>query len=235
MHSVRRPNAIPMTMALVALLMSAVAFGATGQAEEAAKTSSDLPSASESIVDGGWTASGLLDEAVIGQNGETIGEVEDIMIDRKGRIVNVIIEGGGFLDIGDAHVAIPWQQVVRNLDGNLVVPLTAGDRDAIAEFANIDDMEPMDEFSRVRELIGSRLRASDGAVYGAVRDLILRDGEGAIAILVTPNREMSYGIGPVAVPFGDEAVALNEADIVVPHNIGRLQQLTPVNLDKLAE
>ncbi len=37
---------------------------------------------------------------------EEIGEISDIVISRDGKIVGVIAEVGGWLDIGDAHVVI---------------------------------------------------------------------------------------------------------------------------------
>jgi hypothetical protein len=54
----------------------------------------------------GWSAEELLDEEVYGETGEVIGEVEDFIVDENGKIVKVVVEGGGFLDIGDSHVAV---------------------------------------------------------------------------------------------------------------------------------
>lgn len=42
---------------------------------------------------------------------ETIGEVEDVVIDRNGNLVGVIVSVGGFLGIGDKDVALDWDHV----------------------------------------------------------------------------------------------------------------------------
>jgi PRC-barrel domain len=48
---------------------------------------------------------------VRGGNNEDIGEVGDVLIDRNGQVRAVVVDVGGFLGIGETHVAIPMQQV----------------------------------------------------------------------------------------------------------------------------
>lgn len=56
--------------------------------------------------------SNLLDFDVWNQNGEQIGEVEDMVLDVDNtNIAYVVIETGGFLDIGDKTVLIPWNSL----------------------------------------------------------------------------------------------------------------------------
>lgn len=52
-------------------------------------------------------ASNLMDANVIGADNESIGEVEDLLLDRQGRVVGVAVGVGGFLGIGEKDVAIP--------------------------------------------------------------------------------------------------------------------------------
>ena len=53
-------------------------------------------------------------------SGEEIGEIEDVLI-QDGKITGYVLEVGGFLDIGDAEVAVKADQVMmmRNADGDL--------------------------------------------------------------------------------------------------------------------
>jgi sporulation protein YlmC with PRC-barrel domain len=60
---------------------------------------------------GMYRASELIGTDVRGGNNEDIGEVGDVLIDRNGQARAVVIEIGGFLGIGETHVAIPMQQV----------------------------------------------------------------------------------------------------------------------------
>lgn len=60
---------------------------------------------------GMYRASELIGTDVRGANNEEIGEVGDVLIDRNGQVRAVILDIGGFLGIGETHVAIPIQQV----------------------------------------------------------------------------------------------------------------------------
>ncbi len=48
----------------------------------------------------------LMEANVIGAEGESIGNVEDVLIDQDGRIIAVVVGIGGFLGIGERDVAI---------------------------------------------------------------------------------------------------------------------------------
>ncbi|WP_411890437.1 PRC-barrel domain-containing protein [Yoonia sp. SDW83-1] len=41
----------------------------------------------------------------------TIGEIEDIVLNKDGQMIGIIAEIGGFLDIGDKHVMIPVENI----------------------------------------------------------------------------------------------------------------------------
>ena len=55
------------------------------------------------------TASTLEGNTVVNRADETLGEIEEIMLDvRSGRIAYAVMASGGFLGIGDKLFAIPW-------------------------------------------------------------------------------------------------------------------------------
>jgi len=45
---------------------------------------------------------------VYGANNESVGDIQDLLIDRQGKIVAMIVGVGGFLGIGQKNVAIPF-------------------------------------------------------------------------------------------------------------------------------
>ena len=47
----------------------------------------------------------------VGADWNDIGEIEDIILDRSGRMIGIVAEIGGFLDIADKHVVIPVTDV----------------------------------------------------------------------------------------------------------------------------
>jgi len=65
-------------------------------------------------------ASRLIGTTVVGANNESIGDVNDVIIDRNGQAMAVVIGVGGFLGIGEKDVAVPFQQLdfVASPQGN---------------------------------------------------------------------------------------------------------------------
>ncbi len=54
--------------------------------------------------DEGWDSSTVYDE--IGAEWNDIGEIEDIVLSRDGKMIGLVAEVGGFLDIADKHVMV---------------------------------------------------------------------------------------------------------------------------------
>ncbi len=54
-----------------------------------------------------FRASDFIGERVYGANDESIGEINDVLMDAKGQVAGVIIGVGGFLGIGEKDVALP--------------------------------------------------------------------------------------------------------------------------------
>lgn len=51
---------------------------------------------------------GLLDKEIRNKQNETLGEIEDVVLDASGRVRYIALSHGGFLNIGDKLVAVPW-------------------------------------------------------------------------------------------------------------------------------
>ncbi len=63
------------------------------------------------------TASSIIGDKVINNEGENMGSIKDVMLDiRNGRIEYYIIEFGGFLGIGEKYFAIPFNLLVVDPD-----------------------------------------------------------------------------------------------------------------------
>lgn len=70
-----------------------------------------------------WLASNLIGTKVRGTGDESVGEVNDVLLDRNGNVVGAVIGVGGFLGMGEKDVAVPFTslQMVRNSDGDQVI------------------------------------------------------------------------------------------------------------------
>ncbi len=55
--------------------------------------------------------SGLMGARVVGAGNENIGEVDDLLLDRNGQVVAIVVGVGGFLGIGEKDVAIANDQL----------------------------------------------------------------------------------------------------------------------------
>lgn len=67
-------------------------------------------------------ASSFEGETVVNPQGETLGEIEEIMLDvRAGRIAYAVMSVGGFLGIGEKYFAIPWHAVTMDTDNKRFV------------------------------------------------------------------------------------------------------------------
>jgi sporulation protein YlmC with PRC-barrel domain len=70
--------------------------------------------------------SNQLDYDVWNQNGEQIGEVNDMILDLDNEMVTYVIVGtGGFLEIGEKDVLVPWDQLMLSTEGG---DATGGDQ-----------------------------------------------------------------------------------------------------------
>ncbi len=56
-------------------------------------------------------ASQLIGKSVVNENDETLGKIDDVILDKQGRADFVILSHGGLLGIGDKLVAIPWNMI----------------------------------------------------------------------------------------------------------------------------
>lgn len=165
---------------------------------------------------GGVSAEDFIDEMeVYGVTGDEIGEVEDVIIGADGQIVSIVAEVGGFWDIGDTHISIPYDQVEMAETGDgIIVPVTEDTVDdygfdqevfsagsaATEAVSGVDDAEVVRGW-RASELIGDYARIRDGDVYsnyGYVNDLILSDGQVAAVVV---QSDAAYGGGYRAYPY----------------------------------
>jgi len=88
-------NLKPVVLGLVSMLLFAMMFSVQSLAAE-----------NDAVV----PASRIIDQDVYDQNNKLIGELEDIVIRRSGRAKKMIIEYGGFFDIADRLVALPFKR-----------------------------------------------------------------------------------------------------------------------------
>ena len=93
-------------------------------------------------------ASGLIGATVRGSANETIGEIDDVILDRDGRAQAVVIGVGGFLGIGEKNVAVnyaelEWVTAEDNTE-RFVLATTREALEAAPGFRTADEQAPAD-------------------------------------------------------------------------------------------
>ena len=151
----------------------------------------------DSLYAEGWSVENMFDMTeVIGDNGEVIGDVENVIFSNDGEVLGIIAQVGGFWDIADTHVHVPWddvtmqsgiQQVQVPVTENTVVNydvfggypddeqvVTADDTGTTQPVS--DDLAAGSGIFKATDLMGDYAYLSDDTPYGYVADLIILDG-----------------------------------------------------------
>lgn len=76
------------------------------------------------------TVDQLEDMDIVNMEGDTIGEVEEVLGTAEGEATAFAVEIGGFLDIGDTDAIIPFDQVTV-ADGKLQVDMNEAEVEAL--------------------------------------------------------------------------------------------------------
>jgi sporulation protein YlmC with PRC-barrel domain len=98
-----------MTRFLASTALSLALFASTGaMAQTATGGASGTVTMQQS---GEHLADDVIGATVRKAQNENIGSVADLVIDKDGQVKAAVLSVGGFLGIGDKHVAVPWNQV----------------------------------------------------------------------------------------------------------------------------
>jgi sporulation protein YlmC with PRC-barrel domain len=93
-------------------LLASVAFAQAPTATtESTKPAPAAASDSSSQFHGNWRASKVVGLNVYNDNNESVGSINDMLMDKGGSIKAVVIGVGGFLGVGEHLVAVPFDKV----------------------------------------------------------------------------------------------------------------------------
>ena len=93
---------------MYAKLIAAAAIGALLSTSAFAQTSSSTQNASAK---GEWQSSKLIHMNVYNAQNEKIGDIKELMLDKSGKVENVVIGVGGFLGMGEHDVAVNFDRL----------------------------------------------------------------------------------------------------------------------------
>ena len=93
-----------------ALLTTALMTG-VASAQTATTNKADSNTASTMHRDGEWRASKLVGVNVYNEANEKIGDINEVILDKSGKVANVILGVGGLLGMGEHYVAVAFDKL----------------------------------------------------------------------------------------------------------------------------
>jgi sporulation protein YlmC with PRC-barrel domain len=101
-----------MTAGLIgSALLASVAFAQQSPTATSDKANMAPAAASESSFQGNWRASKVVGLSVYNDNNESLGSINDLLMDKDGNIKGVVLGVGGFLGVGEHLVAVPFDKI----------------------------------------------------------------------------------------------------------------------------
>jgi PRC-barrel domain protein len=113
----------------------------------------DMPK-SASAAGGDWRASKLIGQTIRNAANESIGDINDLIVDTSGKVSAVIVGVGGFLGIGEKNVSLPFEKLSFSRDANNAIMVTAS--------ATKDSLQSAPEYQFPDERGGARPTTGGG-------------------------------------------------------------------------
>lgn len=194
------------------LALTATAAAVQAHAQEEIRPLSDWDY-EEIYEQGGIRADHLMDAEVFGENEDEIGSVENVLVTQDNKIAAIIAQVGGFWDIGDTHVLVPWDEVEIHEDG-VRVPVTEENAEDYGLFASDeyitqedlsqtqqvdDDIETGIGVWKLTDLLNDYATVGEGVGYGYI-DNMLFSREGEVQAVIVES-DTGYGGGAYGYPF----------------------------------
>lgn len=173
---------------------------------------------------GEWRASKLMGLKVKNTAGDTIGDINDMLIDKDGTIANVVIGVGGFLGMGERHVAFRLDalQLTRGTDTNPVtrVNMTKDQIKAMPEWK----WTPASAEWRTSKVMDAKVINLAGEAVGEINDVLIdKDGKVAAAVIGVGGF-IGMGERHAAVPFSSLQLTRDaNSDLVIRVNLTKDQ------------
>lgn len=96
---------------VVALALAATLAVAQASGGRAPATAASTDASSRQAWERMHRASRIIGMDVVNRQGEKVGDIEDLVLDRNGSVAWAVVSTGGFLGVGDRLHAVPWRSL----------------------------------------------------------------------------------------------------------------------------
>lgn len=128
----------------------------------------------------------LIGKTVVDEQGDTVGEIDSVLIDKDGQVRYVIVGVGGFLGIGEQDVALTWDEMRLAEGGEQVIaPVTKESLSQLPahrypDAARSGKVYPLDEDLAANPYLNAEGKAAANAPDEAEGDATVTAGAGAV-------------------------------------------------------
>lgn len=177
----------------VALLLAAAPMAAFAEGTTSTDTTTNA-TATTTEVDAGK----LIGQNVVDANGDTVGEIDAVMVDSKGKVQNVVLDVSSWLQ-SEKLISVPWSDLQISSDNKVVATsLTKDSAKQAAAYAYADPAHKGKVFTD-----GTVTGAGTGTGTGMALGTPIKNGDGSI------NASQLMGLN-VENPNGDKVGEIGE-------------------------
>lgn len=172
----------------------------------------------------------LIGKDVVDAQGNKIGDIDSVLIDKDGQVKYVIVGVGGFLGMGEQNVALRWDTVKLAADGdNVVAPVTKESLSKLPPHRYPDAASSGKVYALDDDLAANPYLAADGQADAAAavdskalidKDIVNADGDkvGTVeSVVIDKAGNVKYVIAGVGgfLGIGEKRVALKWDDLKI--------------------
>jgi sporulation protein YlmC with PRC-barrel domain len=232
--------------AAAALMLSFTLVPAGAFAQDSTTTTGTVM-ASPSAVD---TAK-LIGRNIVNTNGDTVGEIDSVVIDQSGKVRYVIVGVGGFLGIGKKDVALAWDELAISENGEKVTTTATKDQLAVLpEHKFPEAVKPGTVYSydeavksnptlgspeqmapaagtvgiKASKLVGATVKNAKGESIGEIHEIVLAGDGAAQGLVIDVGGFLGMNERPVLVKWSDVSIQSDtNGAVVVATNMEKAQ------------
>ncbi len=221
----------------VALLLAVAPMTALAEGTATTGTTTNATATTTAEVDAGR----LIGQNVVDANGDTVGEIDSVMVDAKGEVQGVVMDVSSWLQ-SEKLISVPWTDLQISNDNKVVASnLTKNSATAAATYAYADPANKGKVFTdgavtgtgtgtetglalgtpikngdgsiNASQLMGLNVENPNGDNVGEIGEVILDDGGKVQGIVVDVGGFLGVGDHPVLLDWKDVTLAGSGNDV----------------------
>jgi sporulation protein YlmC with PRC-barrel domain len=223
--------------AAAALILSFTLVPAAALAQDNT-TATGTVMASPNAVD----AANLIGRNIVNTNGDTVGEIESVVIDQSGKVRYVIVGVGGFLGIGKKDVALAWDELAISENGEKVTTTATKDQlAALPEHKFPEAVKPGTVYSydeaiksnptlaspeqmapaagavgiKASKLVGATVKNAKGESIGEIHEVVLAGDGSTQGLVIDVGGFLGMNERPVLVKWSDVTIQADTSGAVL--------------------